>query len=269
MKKYKKPITILVVLFLIVVVIPILSIDTIAKKAIEKGSEYALGVEVTLGSADVGLISGKFAMQDLKIANPDGFQSPHFLHLENGNTQVTLGSLSESTVVLPTLTLAGIDMHLEKKGDKSNYDVIFENLSRFNSEDKTQEETDGKKFIIREVLLKDIVVHVEINLLLSGATKLDLPIDEIRLENVGSDSDGGVLLSELTSVLMTQLMLEIVKRGGGLIPADILDELGDGLSQLDSIAEVGIDVGIDVVEGVGDVLKDVGKGIEELLGGDK
>lgn len=268
MKKIIKSIAVLVVLLLILVVVPILYIDTIAKTAIESGSEYALGVEVTLGSADVGLISGEFAMQDLKIANPDGFQSPHFLHLKNGNTQITLGSLREDTVVLPTLTLTGIDMHLEKKGDKSNYNVIFENLSRFNSEDKPQK-ADGKKFIIREVLLKDIVVHVKVNLLISGETELDLPIDELRLENVGSDSDGGVLLSELTSVLMTQLILEIVKRGGGLLPADLLDELGQGLSQLESIAEFGIDVGIDVVEGVGDVLKDVGKGIEDLLGGDK
>ena len=143
--------------------------------------------------------------------------------------------------------------------------MIFENLSRFSSGDKSQEEADGKKFIIREVVLKDIVVHVEVNLLLSGETKLDLPIDELRFENVGSDSDGGVLLSELTSVLMKQLMLEIVKRGGGLIPADMLDELGRGLTGLDSVAEVGIDV----VEKIGDVLKDVGKGIEDLFGGDK
>ncbi|MCH8821884.1 MAG: AsmA family protein [Planctomycetes bacterium] len=265
MKKIIKSIAALLVLLVVLVFAVFVYIDTIAKTAIQSGAQYALGVDVTLGSADVGLLSGEFAMQDLKIANPDGFESPHFLHLENGNAQITLSSLSENTVVLPTLTLTGIDMHLEKKGDKSNYDVIFENLSRFNSEDKPQDEAEGKKFIIREVLLKDIVVHVEVELLLSGETKLDLPIDEIRLENVGSDSDGGVLLSELTSVLMKQLMLEIVKRGGGLIPADMLDELGQGLSQLDSIAEVGIDV----VEGVGDVLKDVGKGIEDLFGGDK
>lgn len=264
MKKIIKSIAALVVLLVVFVLAVFFYIDTIAKTAIQSGAQYALGVEVTLGSADVGLLSGEFAMQDLKIANPDGFQSPHFLHLENGNTQVTLSSISENTVVLPMLTLAGIDMHLEKKGDKSNYDVIFENLSRFNSEDKPQKE-DGKKFIIREVLLKDIVVHVEVDLLLSGETKLDLPIDEIRMENVGSDSDGGVLLSELTSVLMKQLMLEIVKRGGGLIPADMLDELGQGLTELDSVAKVGIDV----VEKIGDVLKDVGKGIEDLFGGDK
>lgn len=265
MKKIIKSIAALIVLLVVFVIAVFVYIDTIAKTAIQSGAQYALGVEVTLGSADVGLLSGEFAMQDFNIANPAGFQSPHFLHLENGNTQITLSSLRENTVVLPTLTLTGIDMHLEKKGDKSNYDVIFENLSRFNSEDKPQEEAEGKKFIIREVLLKDIVVHVEVELLLSGETKLDLPIDEIRLENVGSDSDGGVLLSELTSVLMKQLMLEIVKRGGGLIPADMLDELGRGLTELDSVAEVGIDV----VEKIGDVLKDVGKGIEDLFGGDK
>lgn len=268
MKIIVKTIAALVVLLVVLVLAVFFYIDAIAKTAIQRGSKYALGVEVTLGSADVGLLSGEFAMLDLKIANPTGFESPHFLHLKQGNTKVTLSSLREDTVVLPKLTLEGIDMYLEKKGDKSNYDVIFENLSRFNSEDKPQKE-DGKKFIIREVLLKDIVVHVEVDLLLSGETKLDLPIDELRLENVGSDSDGGVLLSELTSVLMEQLMLEIVKRGGGLIPADMLDELGNGLSQLDAIAKVGIDVGIDVIEGVGDVLKDVGKGIEDLLGGDK
>jgi len=269
MKKFIKPITILVVLLIILIVVPILYIDKIAKTAIEQGSKYALGVETTLGSADVGIINGEFAMQDLKISNPDGFQSPHFLLLKQGNTKIAFSSLSEDTVVLPKLTLSGIDMHLEKKGDKSNYDVIFENLSRFKSEDKSKEEAAGKKFIIHEVLLKDIVVHVEVNLLLSGDTKIDLTIDELRLENVGSNSDGGILLSELTSVLMTRLMQEIVNRGGGLLPVDMLDELGQGLGLLGSIADVGNDVGIDVIEGVGDVLKDVGKGIDDLLGGDK
>lgn len=268
MKKIVKAAVALAALLIVLIVASIFYIDTIAKTAIVQGSEYALGVEVTLGSADVGLLSGEFAMQDLKIANPKGFQSPHFLNLKNGNTQITLSSLSEDTIILPMLTLTGIDMHLEKNGEVSNYDVIFENLSRFNSQDKSQD-ADGKKFIIREVVLKDILVHVKVDLLISGETAIDLPIDEIKLENVGSESDGGILLSELTSKLMEILMLEIVKRGGGLIPVDMLDDLGQGLSQLESIAEVGLDVGIDVVEGVGEVLKDVGKGIDNLLGGDK
>ena len=160
MKKLIKTVAVLLILLVLATVAVALYIDTIAKTAIERGATYALGVETTLGSADVGLLSGTFSMGDMTIANPAGFESPYFTHLGQGDVEVALNTLRQETVELPTLTLTDLEIYLDKKEGKANYDVILENLKRFESQENAQDDAGGKKFIIEEVLIKNIMVHV-------------------------------------------------------------------------------------------------------------
>lgn len=273
MKTLIKMVAVLLILLVLATVAVALYIDTIAKTAIERGATYALGVETTLGSADVGLLNGTFSMGDLTVANPAGFESPYFTHLGQGDVKVALKTLRQETVELPTLTLTDLEIYLDKKEGKANYDVILENLKRFESQENAQDDAGGKKFIIDEVLIKNIMVHVQLLPLGGDLTKLDVPIDEVRLHDVGSGTDGSVLMSELTSVIIKAVLAAIVQKGGGLIPSDILGDLGQGLG---SLAEMGLDA----ATGLGDRIKDAGGGLDEvteglgdglggLLGGDK
>ena len=304
MKTLVKIVAVLLILLVLATVAVALYIDTIAKTAIERGATYALGVETTLGSADVGLLSGTFSMGDLTVANPAGFESPYFTHLGQGDVKVALGTLRQQTVELPTLTLTDLEMHLEKKEGEANYGVILDNLSRFESGEDAEKKADGKKFVINEVLIQRIIVHVQLLPIGGDLTKLDVPIDEIRLRNVGSDSDGSMLMCELTSVIIKAVLAAIVQKGGGLIPADVLGDLGQGLAGLESLTEMGVDIaatfggevqaivgdfshlakpleslgpelggaakGLDeITEGIGDAIKNIGEGFGGLLGGDK
>ncbi len=280
MKKLIRFVVALVIVLLVLAVGVVVYIDSIAKAAIERGATYALGVETTLGSADVKLLSGTFAMGDLTIANPQGFESPYFTHLGQGDVEVALGTLRQQTVQLPTLTLTNLEMHLDKKEGKANYDVILENLKRFESQENAQDDAGGKKFIIEEILIKNIMVHVQLLPLGGDLTKLDVPIDEIRLENVGSQTSRGVLMSELTGVIIKGVLIAIVQKGGGLIPGDILGDLGQGLGSLTEMgvdAAAGLGEGIkdigggldDITEGIGDAIKSIGDGLGGLLGGEK
>ena len=280
MKKLIKLVAVLLMLLVLATVAVALYIDTIAKTAIERGATYALGVEATLGSADVGLLSGTFSMGDLTVANPAGFESPHFTHLQEGRVEVALASLRKDTVVLPTLTLSGLDVHLDKHEGKANYNVILENLSRFESGEGAEKEAGGKKFVINEILIQRIVVHVQLLPIGGDLTKLDLAINEVRLRNVGSETDGSVLMSELTSVIIKAVLAAIVQKGGDLIPAEVLGDLGQGL---DSLTEMGLDAatglgdrikdaggGLDeITEDIGDAIKNIGDGLGGMLGGDK
>ncbi len=243
-------------------------------------------------------------MGDLTVANPAGFESPHFTHLQEGRVEVALGSLRKETVELPTLILSDLDIHLDKSEGKANYDVVLDNLKRFESGEDAEKEADGKKFVINEVLIQRIVVHVQLHPIGGDLTKLDVSIDEIRLRNVGSDSDHSVLMSELTGVIIKAVLAAIVQEGGGLIPADVLGDLGQGLAGLESLTEMGVDVAAtfggevlaivgdfshlakplerlgpelggaakglgEITEGIGDAIKNVGEGLGGLLGGNK
>lgn len=287
MKKLAKLVAVLLVLLGVAVLGIFVYIDSIAKAAIERGSTYALGVETTLRWADVGILSGEFAMGGLKIDNPDGFDGDHFLQLERADVKVSLASLRQDTVELPLLVLSGVDMKLQRTLAGANYQVILDNLKRFESnqsKDPGLSDESGRTFVIREVLISD--VNVEVDLLPIGGqlNRVKVAIDEIRLINVGSE---GVSMSQLTNVIIQAILAAVVQNAADL-PIDLITDLGGGLAGLTGLGlDATFKVGGEVTALVGDVLgevtkavggagedvgKEIGKALEGLgglLGGDK
>jgi len=274
MKIILKIIVALIIVIILAVVALFLYIDQAAKAGIERGATYALGVETTLEKADVGVFSGEFALSGLNVANPAGFDTPHFLHLNDGGVAVDLPSLRQDTVELPTLQLTGLDMNLEKKQGKSNYDVILANLKRLESGEKPKDESgEGKDFIVREILIRDVNVQVDLLPMGGELSRVKVPIDEIRLTDVGTGDQGAIKFSELFDVLLKAIFAAIVQNGGDL-PGEVLGELQNGLAGLQSLGDMGIGAAT-VIEGqvqelagsLGKTAEELGKGLGEATGG--
>jgi hypothetical protein len=254
MRKLFRLFVALVIVLVLAALVAVVWIDRIAKIAVERGSTYALGVSTSLNSADIKLTSSEFAMAGLNVSNPEGYTTKHFMTLDRGDVALTASSLAEDVVELPTLTLSGIDMNLEKKAGGSNYKVILENLKRFEAKDPNAEP--AKKFVVRKVVIKDVLVHVDV---LGGGklTKLDVPIDLIELSDVGS---GGkpVRLSDLMGVILKSVLAAVVQKGGGLIPPDISGELSDALNKLTNLADLA------KIDKIRDSIGDVEKAAKDL-----
>lgn len=262
MKKVKKIIVALIAVLVIVIVLAVVFIDRIAKAGTEAGATYALGTKTTLNSADIGIVSGRSELQTLQVNNPDGFDTPHFLKLNKAAMAVSLGSLTGDTVEVPEFTLDGIDVNIEKKAGSSNYQVILDNLKKFESKEqkpaeKPAEEEGGKKFVIREILIKNVTAHVK----LAPMPEATVKVPEIRLKNVGTGSDKGVMIAELTNALLKAIMMAIVEQGGGLIPADILGELNTSLAALAPLKDIGASLAVNI-DGA---LKDLGGGAAKVV----
>lgn len=280
MKALIRIIVAVVLLVVIGVIIALLFIDRLARNGVERGATYALGVPTTLQSADVRVMAGEFTMGGLHVANPQGFTTSHFLTMNDGDVAVALTTLREETVELPRLELTGIDVNLEKKDGKSNYNAILENLKRFEQKDPPPDQEAGKKFVIREVVIHDITAHVDVLPVGGELTRLELPIDEITLKDVGTDTDRGMLMSELSGTILKAIFAGILRKGGDLLPDDLLNDLGGALDGLGDIGQFGVEVAGqalgeigtgagEVGKGAGEVLKGVGEGLGGLLGGDK
>ncbi len=305
MKLLIKLFVVLVLLVAIGVTAVFFYIDKIAKAGVETGGSYALGVPTTLKSADVGVFSGEFSMRGLNVANPEGFDTDHFLNLDDAGVKVALKTLRGDTVELPSLHLISLDMNLEKKAGKSNYQMVLDNLKRLESGEKPAEDTEeeGKGFIVREIIIKDIVVHVDLLPIGGELSKVvvGLPKDEeIRLTDVGAGEGGPVKLSELFGIIYQAVLMFVIENGGDL-PSEILGELQNGLAGLLPLDEMGIGVmaGMDgqfedikgqfdefatkglkglgedpegaaeQIKGLGESAGDALKGLGGLLGGDK
>ncbi len=266
-----------VVILLVAVLVGVLMIDGIARRAVEQNASDALGVSTTLDRASVGIRDRRFTMAGLDISNPGGFDTPHFLRLDDGHVNVALGTLRKETVELPTLYLEGIDINLEQKEGRSNYKVILDHMEQMREE--TPADPDGKKFIVRELVIRDINVHVDLLPVGGDLSRLDMVIDEIILTDVGTETDRGVVLRELSGVIIQSIFLAILNKGGDILPDDLLNDLGGALASVGEIADFKLEVagealgqigeaGRSIGESVGGALEDIGGGLRGLFGND-
>jgi len=249
-KKIRRLVIGIVGLVVLALVLGVVYIDHVAKAGIEHGSTYALGVPTKVNSTDIGIVQGHSELAGLNISNPQGFKTDHFLKLGNGVLDVSLTSLTSNLIEIPKLALSDIDVNLEKQSGKANYQVILDNLGRFESGKKEEPPPDkeGRKFIIREILISNVNVHVSLLPLagLGDAVNVTVPIKELRLKDVGTDSDKGVLLAQLADTLVKAILAAAIETGGGIIPADMLNELQGGLKSLESLASVGASLAVEV-----------------------
>jgi len=242
-------------------------IDKIAKGAIEYGGTYAMGVETTVDTVDVTVWKGTANINGLNIANPDGFETSGFFKLNSSDAVVAMDSISSDTIIIPSVNLRGIDVTLDKGQDPSNYNQILENLSRFESDEPTSDaaKKEGKNIVIKSLVLEDINIHVA-NMpgvsLLAGDVAINIP--EITLQNVGEKES--MKAGDVINLIVKTVLAAAVESGGGIIPSDVLGELGNGLAGLSSLSDLGIDAisDLNLDNALNGVLEDVGGQVEDI-----
>lgn len=246
-------------------------LDSVVEAAIERGASYALGVETRVGSVSLGLVSGTFRMRGFKVANAPGFESDHFLSLDDARFAVTLESLRQDTIEAPLLSLDGLEVALEKRDGKNNYDLILANLRRFESGDPQppdEPEGAGTSFIVGELAITNVVARVDlIEQLREDDTVVEIP--EIRLRNIGTGNAGGVAMAELTNIVTKAVLTAVATQKGGQLPLAVAKELGRGLGGLGKVSFESTDaVGLARKAAAGALRgKDVGGVAAEALGG--
>jgi hypothetical protein len=261
-------------------------IDVIAGATIEKGATYALGVDTKVGFVRIGLLTESFRIGSLKIENPPGFDAKHLLTLGDGRLETPIGSLQKEVVEVPLFVLEGVEVALEKAKGKTNYGVILANLKRFESAgskpapSESEEAGPGRRFIVRELLIRDVSAHVEHTEWLGALGAIDVEVPEIRLKNIGAHNARGVAMSELTNIIMKAIFGGIARYGTNLpnvLAGDLRANLG-GLSKVPMQVVSGTtEAAVEKLsQPAGDAARQVGggaskalKGLGGLLGGKK
>jgi len=272
MKKVIKILAVVIILVVIGVVglfaFGFAQIDKIAKGAIEYGGSYAMGVPTTVDKVDVALTKGTVDMNGLNIANPDGFETTHFFTLESTFAQIDSKTVFEGdAIIVPTIHLVGIDVILDKGKNPSNYNQILENLKKFESSEPAPSDAkkEGKNIIIKSLVLENINIHVA-NMpgvsLVAGDVAINIP--EITLENIGEKEH--MKAGDVINLVVKTVLAAAVEAGGGIIPGDVLGELGNGLSGLSSLGDLGINAisDLDLNGAMGQVSEQVNKAVEDL-----
>jgi hypothetical protein len=269
----------LVLVALLVVAGASLYVNQILGTAIERGATYALGVDTRVGFVRLRLLDGEFRMSRLRVDNPPGFDEDHFLEMGGAHIAVDLDTVREPVVVVPEFELSEIGVSLEREGEGTNYGVILENLQRFESQEPSEQtaaESGGseKRFIVDRLLIRDVTAHVEWSKLASDQSALEVVIPQIELKGIGADNAQGVVMSELTNIII-KAILGAIARYGGDIPGAMLSQLNSGLGGLSRVTGVAVTgAGSSLAESageavggqVGDAIRGVGGSAAESVG---
>lgn len=295
-KKLLKIAAVLVLVFVVLVVVAFMYIDSIAKTAIQSGGTYALGVETKVSSVSIGVFRGHVAIDGLNVANPPGFASKHFLDMKHSHVDVTLGTLMDDVVVLPEFVIENLDIHLDKNASGANYRVIMDNIAKIQGTSSSPAPTptkaegeSGKKFVIKKLRLSNITISAQligapgaVGDVLNKATDVNVKLDTIELTDVGKTGTGvggtGVSMGQLAGIIVQAVLSAAADKAGGLLPGDMFNDLKSGLGGLKPLADMGVgmvgsgakligDVGKGAAEAVGDVGKKVGEGLGEGVKG--
>ena len=247
----------LVVLFLAAGAAVSLYINQIVGGAIERGATYALGVDTRVGFVRLRLLPADFRLRRLRIANPPGFDEPYFLKMGGAEIDVARETLLEDIVVIPLFALDGIEVALEREGKQTNYGVILDNLSRFESgEPPAQEEAPAaagseRRFIVNRLVITDVTAHVEWSGIAADQSALKVVIPQIVLEDIGAHNAQGVVMSEFSAIVMKAILGSIARYGTDL-PGAMLGALNEGLGGVARVPGVVVTgMGANLVEATG------------------
>ncbi len=270
----KKPILAILV---VVVVIGVAAVggayywrNAIVEAAIERGGTYALGVDTTLGSANLDFGGGSLTIKRLRVANPQGFETPTFIELDRGYLSVETGSLLDDQVEVPELTIEGVRLTIDKHEGKANYEHILENVQRFEqgeTSEEVEEPASTKRLVVRKIVIKDIQVSASLLPIGGDLAHTDFEVDEIVLADIGTDHPQGLTLADLSAILTKAILSASLKAGGNLLPGELQKGLTSALGGVGAVGDITVDFSKVVGGETGKVLEDAASKV--LDGADK
>lgn len=262
---------VLVGLLVVVLVGVALAIDPIVKGSVEKLGSEALKVPVTLESATVKF-AGRLTLDNMAIANPEGYKDPQACAFEQFDAAISVGSLFDEVVVIDHVTILKPDMTIEFVGTKSNWSVLMDNLSEGRKKEKEAEEKEDeappKKFRIGKILVKDATVRFRSDLLIKDGTSVTIPL--LELDNVGT-AENAATFTEIMAMLFQSLATGALRAKSGLLPAQLAGlfngEVTGAAGLFDGLFKSGTasvkEVSGKLLENAGETIKDAGRSIKD------
>ena len=121
MKKLGIVVGIIVVIFVLLLLFK----NVLIKTAIEKATKKATGLELTIGTMDVGLLASKVDITDMRLLNPPGFPDKVMIDMPKLLVDVELASFFKQRKHVETLELNLQELLVERnKERKLNIDAL-------------------------------------------------------------------------------------------------------------------------------------------------
>jgi len=201
--------------------------DNLKKKAEEIGTK-TLGVAVTIGQLDIFAWNTKVVIDDLEIANPPGYKSPHLLKTGRVMVDVHAGKALKSRgseIVLEDTEVTCLDVVYEKKiaegkkvwnpmdwGDDlttSNVQEIMDKVQADSEKKETPEEEEKEKKETKVYLQKVNITGVEAKARIFGSPPGMLALADIQKDDFSGEM-GEMTIPKVIEILIKTILKSVL-----------------------------------------------------------
>ncbi len=262
MKFVKRLLVFILVLIVLALAALFFFAGPIVKSAVVKSGPAVMGVPVSVDKVDISLLKGDVLLQNLVIGNPKGFKTEHLFKMGRLAVKLDMSSLTKDTIIIEKIHVEQPEITYERGLLDSNLSALMKNMESAGpgegkpaaAEKKPEPEAaPGKKVVIKDFLLADGTINVSATI--AGGAAVPLPMPELRLANVGEDSNGASV-KQITTIILQSVLSLVTKTVTG--SADLL---GKGVKAVGGTALEGVEkvggavgkVGGTAIEGAGAV----------------
>ncbi|MEO0514734.1 MAG: hypothetical protein AAF086_05495 [Planctomycetota bacterium] len=256
---------VLITLVVVGVVVLYFSLNGIIKNVVQTQGSQATGVATTLNSVNLNPFAGALTLNEFNLANPEGFTNPTLFNLGEADVQVQLGTaISGDEVVIDRVYVDGAEVVVAFENGKLNVTELLKQIQEnagptedtdAPADDAPAGEGEGKGILIKDMKITNTKVRGELSLI-PGTPPVAVNFVIANIEETDfREADTGAVIGYAIETIM-------LNAAQGL--GDSVEGLGDLVGGLG-------DLGVDAVGQAGDAatkaIDDVGKKLEEGLGG--
>ena len=172
------------------------SLNEVIKQQIQIKGQAATGQSVTVKAVDIKLAQGAGAINNLAVANPEGFKDPNILSFDKISLDIDLSNYGTPFIV-ESIEVIGLQAFVEIKEDGSSniqtlYDYIKQQSSQQQADKNTapkQEKTDklDPQIRVNKLVIAGSMLSLDLTQLGNKTHKVTLPA--VDLGNIGG-TDG-------------------------------------------------------------------------------
>jgi hypothetical protein len=249
MKKWLAGFFCVVLFVIIVLMVALFNLGTIVKTAVNTYGPEITKTQMRVEKADVSVFQAQAGLENFVLGNPEGFSSPHAITVGSILIDVDESTLTKDTVIIDRIEVIAPEITYEIKGTTDNFRTMIDNMKKPEKPgkkdgEKSAEKKDGKKVIIRNLILKNIKVKTSADI--AGGDIATTTISEIHLKNIG-EKQNGVDMAEAVLTVLNELYSQVIS-------ADTLNLLKKGFEGLD-----------DELDGVKDEMEALGGQLKGLF----
>jgi hypothetical protein len=216
----------LVVILVIAVIVAGFFLGDVVKAGMEKIGPKVTQTSLTVGSVQVGILTGSGGVTGLVLGNPEGYKSPTAISIGKAAVSVAPGSLLSDKIVIKSVEMRSPEITFEGNPfGANNLKKIMASVNAFaggaeakaattNAPAPAGAKKPAKKLEVDDFLIRGAKVHASITGIPGVAVKeITVAIPDIHFTGLGQGPDG-ITAAELTQKVLQEISAATLKAVG-------------------------------------------------------